>query len=348
MPTLVDTSDHPARDQADYWRHLISSAFGPFHVQPCLPGGFAARLSGRALGPVEAGDVHAPAHAVRRSALQIARDTRECYKLGLVLRGSCVLRQNGRRAVVGAGDVVFYDLTRPVEISFDAHHIFTVVIPHSAVPLPRERLAAFGGTLLGGRARTGRLVSSFLGALAESGAEDGERGAAPNGAGPATGSGAGAGDPFGGASDEIYAHHLGGALVELVTGAASEWLGAPASPSPEGAEMLRAIEEWIEARLHDPSLSPAAIAAAHHISVRQLYRVFAPTGTTVARYVRTRRLEHCRRELGDPFLGTQRIGAIANRWGLPDAAAFSRAFRAAYGQTPSDYRARTTGIRRDP
>ncbi|MEU8123745.1 helix-turn-helix domain-containing protein [Spirillospora sp. NPDC049024] len=335
MPTLVDTSDRPARDQADYWRHLISSAFGPFHVQPRLPGGFAARLSGRALGPVEAGDVHAPAHAVRRSARQIARDTRECYKLGLVLRGSCVLRQNGRRAVVGAGDVVFYDLTRPVEISFDAHHIFTVVIPHSAVPLPPERLAAFGGTLLGGRARTGRLVSSFLGALAESGAEDAGRG------GPA------AGGPPGGAADEIYARHLGGALVELVTGAASEWLGAPPSRSPEGAEMLRTIEEWIEARLHDPSLSPAAIAAAHHISVRQLYRVFQPTGTTVARYIRTRRLEHCRRELGDPFLGTQRIGAIANRWGLPDPAAFSRAFRAAYGLSPSDYRARTTGIRRE-
>ncbi len=34
MPTLVDTSDHPARDQADYWRYLITSAFGPFHVRP--------------------------------------------------------------------------------------------------------------------------------------------------------------------------------------------------------------------------------------------------------------------------------------------------------------------------
>ncbi|WP_171064587.1 AraC-like ligand-binding domain-containing protein [Actinomadura soli] len=323
MSTLADTSDHAARDQAEYWRHLITSAFGPFHIHPRLASGFAARLAGRTLGPVEAGDVYAPAHAVRRSARQIARDTRECYKLGLVLRGSCVLRQNGRHARVGVGDVVFYDLTRPVEISFDAHHIFTVVIPHRAVPLPPERLAAFGGTLMAERTRHGRLVSSLLGALAEDGVEDGA------------------------ATDEPYAHHLGGAIVELVTGAASEWLGAPPSPSPEGAEMLRAIKEWIEGRLHDPALCPATIAEAHHISVRQLYRVFQPAGTTVARYVRTRRLEHCRRELSDPFLGTQRIGAIANRWGLPDAAAFSRAFRAAYGVTPTAYRAATTGILRD-
>ncbi|MGP4028856.1 helix-turn-helix domain-containing protein [Actinomadura sp. 3N407] len=321
MPTLADTSDHPARDQAEYWRHLITSAFGPFHVQPRAPGGFAARLTGRTLGPIEAGDVHAPAHAVRRSARQIARDTRECYKLGLVLRGSCVLSQNGRRARVGAGDVVFYDLTRPVEIVFGPHHIFTVVIPHSAIPLPPDRLAAFGGTLMAGSTRGGRIVASLLGALADNGDGDGD--------------------------DEPYAHHLGGAVVELVTGTAGEWLGAPRPSSPEAAEMLRAIKEWIEANLHDPALCPAAIAEAHHISVRQLYRVFQPVGTTVARYIRTCRLEHCRRELGDPFLGTQRIGAIANRWGLPDAAAFSRAFRAAYGQTPTAYRAAATGIQGD-
>ncbi|NKZ06826.1 helix-turn-helix domain-containing protein [Actinomadura latina] len=145
----------------------------------------------------------------------------------------------------------------------------------------------------------------------------------------------------------------GGAIVELVTGAAGEWLGEPPAPTPESAEsaesaeMLRAIREWIEERLPDPALSPAVIAAAHHISVRQLYRVFRPAGTTVARYVRARRLENCRRELSDPFLGTERIGAIADRWGLPDAAAFSRAFRAAYGQTPTACRARATGLRRD-
>ncbi|MBT2212607.1 MULTISPECIES: helix-turn-helix domain-containing protein [Actinomadura] len=318
MPTLVSTSDQPAADQADYWRHLITSAFGPFHLQPAGRGPFAARLVARALGQIEASEVRAPAHAVRRSVRQIHHDSRECYKLGLVLRGSCVLRQNDRQVRVGPGDVVFYDLTRPVEIAFDAHHIFTVVIPHRAVPLSADRMAELGGTLLSDQAGTGRMVASLLAALAEDG----------------------------GAADEPYAHHLGGAIVELVTGAATEWLGAEPTPSPEAAEMLRAIVDWIETRLHDPGLTPAAIAAAHHISVRQLYRVFQPKGTTVARYIRARRLDHCRRELRDPFLATQRIGAIACRWGLPDAAAFSRAFRAAYGVTPSAYRAAATGIDR--
>ncbi|WP_433152417.1 helix-turn-helix domain-containing protein [Actinomadura nitritigenes] len=111
-------------------------------------------------------------------------------------------------------------------------------------------------------------------------------------------------------------------------------------PGPEEAAAVRAIKEWIEAHLRDPDLTPAAIAAAHHVSVRQLYRVFEPSGTTVARYVRDLRLERCRRELSDPSLAGLRIGAIASRWGLPDAAGFSRAFRAAYGLSPSAYRER--------
>ncbi|MDL4817507.1 AraC-like ligand-binding domain-containing protein [Actinomadura opuntiae] len=320
MPTLVSTSDHPARDQADYWRHAVREAFGPFHVRPARAGGFAARFAGRTLGPVEAGEVRAPAHEVRRGARQIARDTRECYKLGLVLRGSCVLRQNGRRVGAGPGDLVFYDLTRPVEIAFGAHRIFTVVVPHRAVPLPHGRMTELGGTLLSGEAGAGRLVASLLTALAEDA------------------------DP----ADEPYAHHLGGAIVELLAGAAGERLGAGSVPPPsrEQAEAVRAIKEWIEAHLHDPDLTPAAIAGAHHISVRQLYRVFEPAGTTVARYVRDRRLERCRRELADPLLAARRIGAIASRWGMPDAAGFSRAFRAAYGLPPSAYRARATGLRR--
>ncbi|RSN66888.1 helix-turn-helix domain-containing protein [Actinomadura sp. WAC 06369] len=345
MATLVRTSDRPAADQAEFWRHTISSAFGPFHLRPAAEGGaFPARLLGRTYGDVEAGDVRAPAHAVRRGDRQIARDTRECYKIGLVLRGSCVLRQNGRRVAVAAGDAVFYDLTRPVEITFGAHHIFTVVIPHRALPLPHARVAGLGGTLLSARARTGRPVTALLAALAEDAREHGGPGGGPDAADGADASG-GAAPPAG----EPFAHHVGGAIVELVAGAAGEWLGVRnecAGRAPERAAMLRAVREWIEARLHEPDLCPARIADAHHISVRQLYRLFQPTGTTVARYVRDRRLERCRRELADPFLGTQRIGAIAARWGMPDAAGFSRAFRAAYGVTPSAYRAAATGRHR--
>lgn len=314
MAMPVSTTGRPAGEQADYWRHLISTAFGPLQVLPPRSGGFAARMLGGMLGPMQTGLVEAPAHEVRRSERHIAWDTRECYKLGLVLGGSCVLRQQGRHTPVEPGDMVIYDLTRPVEIFFEAHRIFTIVVPHKAVPLPADQVSKLAGTLLTD-ARTGRLVRSLLVELA-----DGETDEGP------------------------HTHHLGEAVLELVTGAMSELLGSPLRPPAAAGDLLRCIEGWIEHRLEDPELCPAGIAQAHHISVRQLYRVFQAKRTTVARHIRTRRLEHCRRELRDPLMATQRISAIATRWCFPDAAAFSRAFRSAYGVSPSDYRASVTGI----
>ncbi|MFE4047964.1 helix-turn-helix domain-containing protein [Streptomyces sp. YIM B13518] len=80
------------------------------------------------------------------------------------------------------------------------------------------------------------------------------------------------------------------------------------------------------------------MAAAHQISTRSLYKLFQEEGLTVAAWVRERRLENCRRALADPALNSRPVHAIAARWGFADSAHFSRAFRAAYGMPPKEYR----------
>jgi AraC-like DNA-binding protein len=102
--------------------------------------------------------------------------------------------------------------------------------------------------------------------------------------------------------------------------------------------MLR-VHAFIEARLGDPELTPGAIAAAHHISFRYPHRLFEPQETTVAGWIRRRRLERCRRDLLDPALRWQPVAPIGARWGLANPAHFGRAFRAAYGVPPAEYRA---------
>jgi AraC-like DNA-binding protein len=79
-------------------------------------------------------------------------------------------------------------------------------------------------------------------------------------------------------------------------------------------------------------------ATAHHISLRYLHKLFEGQPTTASGWIRQRRLERCRRDLLDPALGDRSVGAIAARWGLIDAAHFSRLFRAAYGLPPGEYR----------
>jgi AraC-like DNA-binding protein len=76
------------------------------------------------------------------------------------------------------------------------------------------------------------------------------------------------------------------------------------------------------------------------VSRRLLYNLFEEEGTSVARWIRERRLERCRRDLLDPALSHVPASAIAMGWGFADAAHFSRVFRARYGLPPGEYRRR--------
>ncbi|MFF3582382.1 aldehyde dehydrogenase family protein [Streptomyces mirabilis] len=80
-------------------------------------------------------------------------------------------------------------------------------------------------------------------------------------------------------------------------------------------------------------LGPDRIAAAHDISRRYLYKLLAEQGHTVSGWIRERRLTQCRRDLGDPALAHLPVGAVAGRWGFPDAGHFSHVVKPAE-QTP--------------
>jgi AraC-like DNA-binding protein len=104
--------------------------------------------------------------------------------------------------------------------------------------------------------------------------------------------------------------------------------------------MLRRVQAYIDDHLPLPDLNPSTIAAAHFISTRHLHAIFHEEGLTVSSWIRTRRLDRCRRELIDPFAAHRPVSEVAGRWGFPDAAHFSRAFRAEFGESPSAVRAR--------
>lgn len=70
-----------------------------------------------------------------------------------------------------------------------------------------------------------------------------------------------------------------------------------------------------------------------------MWSKMSSAAVSVAATIRLRRLDRCRADLSRPELLTRPIGAIAARWGFGSAAVFSRAFREAYGITPSEQRA---------
>jgi AraC-like DNA-binding protein len=100
--------------------------------------------------------------------------------------------------------------------------------------------------------------------------------------------------------------------------------------------LLQKARQTIENNIYRSDLSPAAIAGMLGISIRQLHLLFEPTGTTYARYVLSRRLEHARLLLRQ--VPRRPIADIAYACGFDGLSTFYRSFRAAFGLSPADFR----------
>ncbi|WP_432990583.1 helix-turn-helix domain-containing protein [Dactylosporangium sp. CA-233914] len=104
------------------------------------------------------------------------------------------------------------------------------------------------------------------------------------------------------------------------------------------ARTLENAKEYIERHLGDIDLTPDRVAVAQNVSTRTLHRLFESEGLTISGWIRLRRLEHCRMDLADRVLQELSISSIGAKWGLYDAAHFSRLFKSSYGLSPRAYR----------
>jgi acetamidase/formamidase/AraC-like DNA-binding protein len=129
------------------------------------------------------------------------------------------------------------------------------------------------------------------------------------------------------------------ALTELVAAALTQDNPRAADATDVQAGHLRRVRLTIERRLRDPELTLDVVAREERMSRRYLQRLFAQAGETFSDHLRARRLAEARRDLADPRLAGVSVREIAHRAGFTHHAHFSRAFRAAFGHSPSDARA---------
>jgi len=137
--------------------------------------------------------------------------------------------------------------------------------------------------------------------------------------------------------DDQASENLVGVTLDMLAGAMTR-SKEPVCSTPR-TTLFDRVRTYIDKRLDEPDLSPATIAADHHISVRYLHFIFNERGLTVGGWIRTRRLDQCRAALTDRR-PDRSITEIALNWGFSDAAHFSRSFRASFGTTPTEYRRR--------
>jgi len=134
------------------------------------------------------------------------------------------------------------------------------------------------------------------------------------------------------------------ALVALAAAVVPAARRSPCARSKPSSHW-KTLRAYVDARLGDPTLCPAAVAAAHGISTRHLHRVFHGAGMSFGEYIRSSRLQRCREDLADPRLYALPVTEIAFRWGFSECSHFSRSFKAAFGITARAFRARNGGGR---
>ncbi|WP_347629577.1 helix-turn-helix domain-containing protein [Sphaerisporangium sp. B11E5] len=309
----MTTGHLPAAERFDFWREAAADMLIPSMLDSDHSDDFQARLRLLDLGDVRVSVLRYPPLETCRPASLVRRSDPEGYQFMLTLRGGHRLVHGGADVTSREGRFLLSDTSRPWQgwASGEDGVVegIMVQVPRAVLPLPAGAVRRLTGVPLCGRTGFGALLGGCLRHMA----------AAARSLTPADGP------------------HLAGLTVQLLTALCTHHLGRPARACPGTALFLRA-RAHIEAHLGDPGLTPATLAAACQVSVRHLHRLFRDQGVTVAAWVRHRRLESCRRDLADPALNHRYVHAIAARRGLPDPAAFSRAFRAAYGMSPRDYR----------
>ncbi|CAM3286567.1 Transcriptional activator FeaR [Arthrobacter ulcerisalmonis] len=310
-PRLADGAVLAPRDRFDAWHQAVSSSFVPLDARPPDIDTFHGDLISQSLGDVLVSEVSGTAMQVSRTRSSIRQNDPGVVKLGLQLRGYCVVAQDGREAALTPGDFAIYDTTRPYDLYFDdSYRMLVLMLPQESLSLGRGQLARITASRISGRHGVGALTSSLLTTLdhqlTQQGADLGFE-----------------------ATD---------AIVQLISATFRQVLegGAPA-PSPREVILLQ-VKQYIQDRLGEYTLSVAEIAAANHVPVRYLQKIFADSGESVSHWIRQQRLNHCRQELADPLLVTRPISTVGLRWGFSDAASFARTFKSVYGYTPGEFR----------
>jgi AraC-like DNA-binding protein len=312
MAILLDTETVAPHERFDFWIESSHKVFYPatFHEVAGQP--FTGYVNQFLIGPMSVTRVTSTPTHVERTRRDVAAHDPDLIHLSVQLTGSCIFQQDGRATEVRAGEMVLLDTSRPLAAITPAPYDL-VVLECSRLLLgvnagPSLRTAQ---PLRGDVART--LVAPFVTRLAH-GLADGSVSESDTDLGESA----------------LY-------LLRALCADGEDTRDGGRHQAP--GTMLSRLKVYIEEHLDDPDLRPDRIAAAHYISTRYLQKLFKAEGLTVTEWIRQRRLAACRRDLRDPVLADDTILGIASRWGLTNPAHFSRSFRAAYGCTPSEYRA---------
>jgi AraC family transcriptional activator of tynA and feaB len=250
-----------------------------------------------------------------RTPRQVRADAPEHVAIGWHRRGDAVVSSAGGDSVITVGELNCVDMTSPYRLSHrTAHDHDVLILTNQQAGVPVDVVRAAAPALR--RSPVYDLVRRHLAGLHR----------------------AVAGLP---AEHRPLTGQATAALVRALLTTAAE---STAADDAMDAALQTRITLYVDAHLGDRDLTVERIAAAHAVSVRHLYNVWARAGhaLTPAQWVVERRLQRAREQLLAAESRGVSIAALARRCGFADPSHFSRRFRQAFGVSPTEWRATAT------
>ena len=246
--------------------------------------------------------------SVIRSQELVGRSTYNSFFIACILGGRITLSQESRSIELQASDLAVLDSTRPYRINVPGFiDVLWIRVPRHRIEGRIPRAAEVLAQRIDGSRGTGHLTSTLVKASLQE------------------------------------AEHLSteeslrssNALLDLLC------LSLDISASQGDAkpkQLLRRIQNHIDANISDPGLNRDTISRSHGISPRYLNKIFEREGLSVARWIRLRRLELSRQRIEAEDASDVTISEIAYTCGFNDLSSFNRAFKRHFGATPSSLR----------
>ncbi|SMB24997.1 DNA-binding transcriptional dual regulator [Serratia proteamaculans] len=284
------------------WLAKINSACGRFCAKTLGPGFSGAMQEFRAHA-LRLSVVDAAQTRLYRTQQEIARSDGSHFFTVFQLRGSSLMEQGDRQAVLSAGDVTLIDASRTSSFTFQQNsRQISLLMPRSYLEQSASEVQY--ARRLDAQSSVVRLSRQLvLGCMQDSQMSAPESEAILN----------------------AVATLLRPALVERVV---------EEDRHPRSFNQTLA---FIDTHIQSPQLRPEWIAGELGVSVRSLYRMFARQGLVVAQYIKHRRLDLCAQALRSAP-ERQKLATIGYDWGFSDHSHFSTAFKSRFGVSPSEYR----------
>lgn len=308
----LSTSDIAPRERADWLREVICREYTHVDISSPPHGELSQELIIYPWGNLQLSTIQSSEISLRRSHSEPHLNSQDAYFAVLLLSGAGLLEQHGREAFLQPGDISLYDATRPhrVHCFGELSKMIYLSIPRAVL---RDRVAGIDrctALLIPGNKGIGFVAANFLHSSATH-------------------------------ADQLQDHEfstLSDHALDLLTLAITSVRPGNINLSRSRLGSLNSIKTVVEQNLRNAELDASLISRYAGLSTRYINALFEEEATSLMRYVWTRRLENCGKDLLNPVFVDHRISDIAFRWGFNDAAHFSRAFKQQFGCSPREFR----------